>query len=266
MRNLFKALSMGTFILFVHCLSFATNIIFDLHGVLVRSDKSYIFKKTKPASTIFYTITHFKHPGKALFAALDEVPSFNTYSIRACDDSGNELPAIFCDYLAGVPSEQILDRIAETLGTSGALWNLSKGIFNPTIFAESLSLIEQGVDLVYDCADQGFDLYLLSNMDTETFSLLKKDYPEFFALFKGIVISGECHLIKPDPAIFNHLINQFNLKKSECAFIDDQEVNCEAAEQEDIHSIYCKSRHGRPNFKKVRAELDDWLAEQEVAA
>jgi len=264
MSKIFKAFSRGSVLLFfMHCLCFSTNIIFDLHGVLIQTDKSFIFRKTKPASTIFYTISHMKNPGKALFQALDEVPSFNTYNVQACDDSGNPLPAIFCDYLAGTPSDQILDRISETIGISGALWNLAQGIFNPELFAQSISFIEQGVDLAYDCADQGFDLYLLSNIDTETFDILKENNPEFFGLFKGIVISGECHLLKPDPAIYDHLINKFNLKKPECVFLDDQEVNCNAAEKDGISSIHCKKTwHGKPNFKKVRAELDDWLEEQ----
>lgn len=258
-------LCIGLLTLCINNISHAINVIFDLHGVLIQTDKSYIFRKTKPASTIFYAITHFKNPGTALFQALDEVPSFNTYTIRAYDDSGNPLPAIFCDYLAGVPAQQILERISETMDASGALWNLAQGIFNPTLFAESISFIEPGVELVHDCAQQGFDLYLLSNLDTETFELLKKDYPEFFDLFKGAVISGECKLIKPDPAIFNHLINTFNLKKSESIFIDDQKINCAASEKEGIHSIQCtKSWRGKQNFKKVRAELDEWLTEQEA--
>lgn len=265
MNSIFRIFSfIGIFIVFAHSICSATNIIFDLHGVLVRADKSFIFKKTKPASTIFYTISHFKNPGKALFQALEDVPSFNTYTVRACDDAGHPLPAIFCDYLAGVPSEQVLERIAETIGTSDALWNLAQGIFNPEIFAQSLSLIEEGVDLVYDCADQGYDLYILSNIDTATFELLKKDYPEFFELFKGSVISGECKHIKPDPVIFNDdLIKKFKLDKSACVFIDDQQVNCDAAEKEGIHSIHCSKSHGRPNFKKVRRQLDDWIAESE---
>lgn len=251
---------LGALLLFISTISFSTNVILDLHGVLVSTNKMKIFGKTKPLSTIFYTISHFKNPRTALFDALETVPAFNTYTNFPRDEEGNPLPAIFCDYLTGTPAEKILETIGKTIGTSGALWNLAQGIFNPELFAESISFIEDGVAFANDCAEQGFDLYILSNMDTASYEIMKKDHPEFFDLFSGVVISGDCHLLKPDPAIYNYLIDKFKLNKADCVFIDDQPVNVEAGENAGISSIHCsKTWRGKPDFKTVRAELEEWL-------
>ena len=53
-------------------------------------------------------------------------------------------------------------------------------------------------------------------------------YP-FFRLFRGIVVSAAVKLIKPDPAIFEHLAGEFALDFGESVFIDDLPANVETA-------------------------------------
>lgn len=71
-------------------------------------------------------------------------------------------------------------------------------------------------------------LYLLSNCSAETFPLVEERY-DFPALFDGCVISGEIRLLKPDPAIYHHLLDRFGLRAADCLFIDDVLQNVEAA-------------------------------------
>jgi putative hydrolase of the HAD superfamily len=49
-------------------------------------------------------------------------------------------------------------------------------------------------------------------------------------LFDVTVISAECRMRKPDPAIFRHALDLIGLPAAECVFIDDIEHNVAAAE------------------------------------
>lgn len=53
---------------------------------------------------------------------------------------------------------------------------------------------------------------------------------DFFGLFDGkIVVSGEEKLIKPDPKIWEILLERYQIKAEESVFIDDNAKNIEVA-------------------------------------
>jgi 2-haloacid dehalogenase len=76
----------------------------------------------------------------------------------------------------------------------------------------------------------GYPVYGLSNWSAETFPLARRKYP-FFDLFDDMVISGEVNMIKPDPAIFQLLLEKTGLNASECLLIDDSEKNISVARE-----------------------------------
>ena len=51
----------------------------------------------------------------------------------------------------------------------------------------------------------------------------------FWDLFEGAVVSAEIGLMKPDPAIFRHMLETFKLTASETVFLDDYQVNIDGA-------------------------------------
>jgi putative hydrolase of the HAD superfamily len=75
----------------------------------------------------------------------------------------------------------------------------------------------------------GLSLYVLSNIAEPIFRDLETRY-DFFRLFDGIVISGAIKLVKPEPAIFEHLMERFAIEPEETVFIDDLPANIAAAE------------------------------------
>lgn len=83
---------------------------------------------------------------------------------------------------------------------------------------------------------QGFHLYGLTNWSTETLAEVINDYP-VFRLFEGIVVSGEEHLLKPDPAIYECLLRRYRLQPAECLFIDDNPDNILGARQAGISAL-----------------------------
>ncbi len=74
-----------------------------------------------------------------------------------------------------------------------------------------------------------YPLYGLSNWSAETFGRIRNRFP-FFQWFDEIVLSGEVELIKPDPRIFELLLEKTGHAAGECVFIDDSEKNIAAAQ------------------------------------
>ena len=74
--------------------------------------------------------------------------------------------------------------------------------------------------LVDELAAAGVHLYLLSNMPVSTFEYLVQHH-KFFGHFKHLVISGAILLVKPEPAIYKHLVEQTGIVPAESVFIDD---------------------------------------------
>ena len=74
----------------------------------------------------------------------------------------------------------------------------------------------------------GVPLYVLSNMQSESWTWLQENH-EVFELCSGAVVSCEVGLAKPDPAIYRRLTERFGLRPADCAFVDDMAANVEAA-------------------------------------
>ena len=118
-------------------------------------------------------------------------------------------------------------RMACSVDEMQRLWDLCSAHMLPK--ADTVSLMQE-------LSAQGAALYCLSNMPVERFAWLRQNY-DFWHLFQGIVISGEIELIKPDPAIYRHLLHRFELAADACIFLDDSAPNIDAANALGIHGI-----------------------------
>jgi 2-haloacid dehalogenase len=96
------------------------------------------------------------------------------------------------------------------------------------------------VDILRRLKKAGYALYGLSNWSAETFPRARKKY-DFFDLFDDMVISGEVGHIKPEPEIFQILLNRIGRPAVECLFIDDAPVNIEQAEKLGFATILFES-------------------------
>jgi len=98
-----------------------------------------------------------------------------------------------------------------------------------TRYADSISgPIAGTVEILRRLKQAGVPLYGLSNYPAEKFKLDRPKY-EFFNWFDDMVISGQVHLSKPDPAIFDLLLDKIGRPSKECIFIDDSPPNIAAA-------------------------------------
>jgi 2-haloacid dehalogenase len=84
------------------------------------------------------------------------------------------------------------------------------------------------VDILTKLNSQGVPLYALSNWSAETFPAALKRF-EFLEWFRGVMLSGEVKLLKPDPLIFKLFLETFAIDPAVTVYIDDREPNVEAA-------------------------------------
>ena len=109
-----------------------------------------------------------------------------------------------------------------------------------TRYPESLSgPIQPTVDILRRLKDNGDTLYALSNWPAEKFRQVRSDYP-FFNWFDKIIISGEVGLAKPDPRIFELLVERTSSLPQECLFIDDSQDNIDTASSIGFQTILFK--------------------------
>jgi putative hydrolase of the HAD superfamily len=183
------------------------NIIFDLGRVVVRWEPDTIIAEAfaDPVVRAMVRAQVIDHPD---WLALDRgTLSHQDAVVRAAARTGLPVSAM----------EQFLRRVP------------------PALVA-----IPETVDLMYRLRAKGHHLYCLSNMQAASIEHLERTYT-FWDVFHGAVISCRVHLIKPEPAIFSHLLDTHGLTGSDTIFIDDTAINLDAAARFGIRGIQFES-------------------------
>lgn len=103
-----------------------------------------------------------------------------------------------------------------------------------------LGPIDGTVDIFNELKDGGFYLCALSNWSAETIPLVIDKYP-FFSQFEEMVISGRVKTKKPDPKIYEILLERIGRPAEQCLFIDDSQKNITAADQLGFDTIHFES-------------------------
>lgn len=184
------------------------TIIFDLGGVLIDWEPRRLFRK------IF-------DDEKEMEYFLSEIcsPDWNEQQ-----DAGRTLKEATAVLLPKHPKyqDQVLayyDRWTEMLG--GA--------------------IEGTVDLLEEYkAAETHRIYALTNWSAETWPTALELF-DFLQLFEGILVSGKEKLKKPDPKIYQMLLDRYKITAEKSVFIDDSLRNIKAAEAMGINGIHFQS-------------------------
>ena len=156
------------------------------------------------------------------------------------------------------PDWHEFDRGSITLESAGAHFSKLSGRSPDEVreliraTAESLRPIDGTIRLLEALATAGIHLYLLSNMPVSTFEILSKRHA-FFSHFRHMVISGAILMLKPEPAIYKHLVETTGIVPAESVFIDDLTRNVVAARESGLHAILFSSP------EQCRAELRAYL-------
>ena len=113
-----------------------------------------------------------------------------------------------------------------------------------------ISPIEENVEIMRNLKKNGYSVYILSNFHQPAFEYIKENW-DFISEFDGDVISCYYHYIKPEKAIYETILNKYNLVPSETIFFDDVEANINGAKEVNIGGIHL------PDFKNLKALLKD---------
>ena len=84
------------------------------------------------------------------------------------------------------------------------------------------------VAILHGLADRSFDITMLTNFNHETFAEARARYP-FLDSGRGVTVSAEVRLLKPDRAIYDCHATTFGLEPAATLFIDDTKANVDGA-------------------------------------
>ena len=96
--------------------------------------------------------------------------------------------------------------------------------------------IAGATNLLEELFDADVPLYGLTNWSAETFPVARERFP-WLAGFRGVVVSGEEGIGKPDLRIFELVLSRFGLRADRTLFVDDLQVNLDAAERCEFQTL-----------------------------
>lgn len=99
----------------------------------------------------------------------------------------------------------------------------------PYPYDDSVSIMERLIE-------EGRDVTMLTNFAADTFRHAREIFP-FLNKPRGVTVSGEIALIKPDLEIYQQHAKSFNLVPEATIFIDDSLANVEGAKAAGWHAV-----------------------------
>ena len=184
------------------------DIIFDLGGVLIDWNPRYLYKK--------------------IFASAEEMECFLTSVCSPVWNAKQDAGRPFAEGIAQAKAQY--PKYAPQIDAYFLRWEEMLG-----------GPIKGTVQLLRELKYKNYRIFALSNWSAETFPIAQKKF-DFLGLFDGIVLSGEEKMNKPEPEIYQLLLDKYHLIPEECVFTDDREDNAAAAADFGIHSIVFKNR------------------------
>jgi putative hydrolase of the HAD superfamily len=82
----------------------------------------------------------------------------------------------------------------------------------------------------------GYPLYGLTDNVREIVAYLRTRH-DFWQYFRGVLVSAEVDLLKPEPAIYRRLLSDYGLEAQRSVFIDDTPRNVDGARDVGMHAI-----------------------------
>lgn len=95
---------------------------------------------------------------------------------------------------------------------------------------------EYAIPWIKELKEKGYKVLYLSNFSRKA-EVECAHTLDFLPYMDGGILSYQEKVIKPEPEIYQILIDRYNLVPDECVFMDDKEINCEGARKAGIHAI-----------------------------
>lgn len=195
-----------------------STVVFDLGGVLVDWNPRYLYRKLMNEEEMEWFLKH------------------------VCDSEWNDA------FDAGKPfAEGIRERSAK-YPDKAALIEAYFSRWEEMLGGE----IAGTVRLLENLQARGVPLLALSNWSAETFPIAERRFP-WLAKFSGKIVSGYEGVKKPDPKIFELLVERYAVAPDRAIFIDDVAKNIAAAKKIGFHTHHFQ---GPESLGRVLSELN----------
>lgn len=192
------------------------NIVFDLGGVL--------FQRDKRKSTAEFT---------AFFDFIRQEP----------------MPAFWTEYDRGTQGyDAVVGELCRHNHCSEAL---ARAYLQEAI--DRQEALQPTSALIRDLKAAGYHLYVLSNMSREFIDFLRQ--VPIYALFEGEVVSCDVGTVKPEPRIYEILLERYALDPAETLFIDDRAANLATARHFGIAGYLFDAKAPHTSCEELRREL-----------
>ena len=186
----------------------ADTIIFDLGGVLIDWNPEYLYRK--------------------IFSNDDDLRYFLE---NICTSAWNQKQD------AGYPLAQATAELAVKYPKYDAEIKAYYGRWQEMLgdYDEECVAILENLHQKQNCR-----LLALTNLSCEIFHTAKNMYP-FLNLFECIVVSGDEKIKKPDPRLYQILIDRYGVQPGRSIFVDDTKINVEVAVDLGFQAIHFSS-------------------------
>lgn len=248
---------------------FSANLIFDMGDVIVKESRwSSVYNIGISNLIGLYNPWSLK---KNVFDFLDLLVPLEPGSPEIVHN-GVVLPQIMVDWICGHKTTEEIRSVIElglekhdgyfsTKSQKIAIAAICEYMFTPEKFFRAFYPVKDTLKLIKKCSikedKNGHKnrIFILTNWDAESFPLLyrTKSLRHLFRRADGIVVSGSVHMAKPDPKIFEYLLETFSINPQEelTVFVDDTLANLKTAKTFGIHPVHCKEL----NIKAVKKEF-----------
>ncbi|MEO1274987.1 MAG: HAD family phosphatase [Pseudomonadota bacterium] len=185
-------------------MSMPKTVVFDVGQVLLRWDPMPVLEDILG--------------GPAALAAFHEKVDFPAFHGER--DRGRTAAEAVADM------ERLAPEFAAAIGTLYARW------IDTIPFA-----IEESVAVFKKLEAAGLPVYGITNFPDEEWQRTIPAYP-FLGRFTDVVVSGAEKMVKPDPAIYELLLERNGLAAESCVFIDDTQKNIDGARAVGMDAIH----------------------------
>ena len=112
-------------------------------------------------------------------------------------------------------------------------------------------------DRIIELSKSGYSIYILSNTAFTFYDLVKEGYLPATSVAKGMVLSCEEKVLKPDEKIYNILLERYNLDPHDTMFFDDLPENIWGAARCGINGFVVENESELLTYlDKLREEMN----------
>jgi 2-haloacid dehalogenase len=187
-----------------------TTVVFDIGNVLIEWDPRHLYRR--------------------IFDTPEEIELFlSTICTSAWNlefDRGKSFAEGIAELVAKHPKHEAAIRAFDER------W----GEMIPGLVPGTLALMER-------LEERQVPLYAITNFSAEKYAEARVRFP-FFDRFRGVIVSGREQILKPDTAIFDLLLNRYDLRAADCLFIDDSVANVAGARSAGMRAHHFRDAKG----------------------